>query len=257
MKRYSNNMTFKALIFDLDGTAMEAKIDAVPSDVVETAVKKAHGKIIVAFATGRPLSMCKEINHKLKIHYPCVVSGGTEVVNPQTSEILWTKIIKKSDVIKIVEICKPYPYKIIFSKESSRGIIASERIVEGDENVVYIMNTEINDTQDIIKKINEIGTVIAHESGSWTKDKMDIHVTNRNATKKNALIEWLKILNLKKEEVIAVGDNKNDLPLFEAAGFKVAVWNAAHELKSKADYIAPSVLEDGLADVIDKFILKI
>jgi Cof subfamily protein (haloacid dehalogenase superfamily) len=250
-------MKYKAIIFDLDGTAMEMSYDAVPSTAVVEAVRKAKEKVVVAFATGRPLSYCKKINDRLKISNPCVVSGGTEVVNPQTGEILWTKIIEKNDVQKIVDICKSYPYKIIFSKETHRGILASERKVESNENVIYIMNTDLKDAHEIVNKINSIGSVVAHEAGSWIKGMVDIHVTHKDASKKNALIEWLKILNLKKEDVIAVGDNKNDLPLFEEAGFKVAVGNATDELKEKADYVAPSVYEDGLADVINEFILKI
>lgn len=48
---------------------------------------------------------------------------------------------------------------------------------------------------------------------------------------------------------------RNDLPLFEASGFKVAMGNACPELKAVADYIAPSVTEDGLAHVVDRYIL--
>lgn len=42
-----------------------------------------------------------------------------------------------------------------------------------------------------------------------------------------------------------------------ACGFKVAMGNAVDEVKAIADYIAPPVEEDGVADVIEKFILKI
>lgn len=55
---------------------------------------------------------------------------------------------------------------------------------------------------------------------------------------------------------MAVGDGYNDYPLLMAAGFKVAMGNAVPEVKAIADYIAPSVDEDGAADVIEKFILN-
>lgn len=55
---------------------------------------------------------------------------------------------------------------------------------------------------------------------------------------------------------MVVGDGGNDLPLFELAGFKVAMGNAEEVLKKQADWIAPSVDEDGLAVAIKKFILK-
>jgi hydroxymethylpyrimidine pyrophosphatase-like HAD family hydrolase len=55
--------------------------------------------------------------------------------------------------------------------------------------------------------------------------------------------------------MIGVGDGYNDFPLLEACGLKVAMGNALEDLKGIADYIAPSVDEDGVANVIEKFIL--
>lgn len=43
----------------------------------------------------------------------------------------------------------------------------------------------------------------------------------------------------------------NDLPLFEASGLKIAMGNGAEELKAKADYVAPSIDDDGVAFAIN------
>lgn len=249
-------MNFKALIFDLDGTAIKAEYDALPSDVITKAVEKAQRNIIVSIATGRTFIGCEKIIKKLKIKYPCIVSGGTELIDPETGKILWTKKIKIEDIKKIIDICKSYPYEILFSKEV-KGLPAKEKKIINEENVLYIMNTKPKDASQIISNINLIENVVAHEAGSWTKGKVDIHVTNKDATKKNSLLKWMELLKLNKQDVLAVGDNANDLPLFEVAGYKVAVTNASEKLKLKADYIAPSMSEDGLAVVINKFILKV
>lgn len=248
-------MDFKALIFDLDGTAIKAEYNALPSDVVINSVKKAQEKIIVSIATGRTFIGCKNIVEKLEIKYPCIVSGGTELINPKTGEILWTKKIKVEDIKKTIDICQSYPYEILFSKEI-KGLPALKKEIKNEENVVYIMNTDPKDAFQIIKNINLIENVVAHEAGSWTKGMVDIHVTHEDATKKNALLKWMELLKLNKEDVLAVGDNINDLPLLEVAGYGIAVANASEKLKQKANYIAPSVFDDGLVDVINKFILK-
>lgn len=249
-------MNFKALIFDLDGTAVEAQYNALPSEAVIMAVEKAQKKIFVSIATGRTFIGCKNIIKKLKIKYPCIVSGGTELIDPQTGKILWTKKINIDNVRKIINICKPYPYEILFSKEV-KGLPAVKKEILGDENVIYIMNAKPKDAYKIIEIINENIDITAHEAGSWTKGKIDIHVTHRAATKKNALLKWMKLLKLNKQDVLAVGDNINDLPLFEVSGYKVAVGNSSEKLKLKADYIAPSITQDGLVDVINKFILNV
>ncbi len=58
-----------------------------------------------------------------------------------------------------------------------------------------------------------------------------------------------------RNEIIGVGDSYNDFPLLMACGLKVAMGNAAPELKEIADYIAPTVEEDGVVDVIKRFVL--
>ena len=63
-------------------------------------------------------------------------------------------------------------------------------------------------------------------------------------------------MNIKTEETIGVGDGFNDIPFIQETGFKVAMGNAVDDLKAIADYIAPTVEEDGVAHVIEKFVLN-
>jgi len=63
-------------------------------------------------------------------------------------------------------------------------------------------------------------------------------------------------LKISREEIIGIGDHYNDFPLLMACGLKVAMGNAVDDLKAIADYIAPSVEKDGVADVIDRFVLN-
>ena len=62
--------------------------------------------------------------------------------------------------------------------------------------------------------------------------------------------------NLKKEEILAIGDQNNDIALLQAGGIKVAMGNATEDLKSIADYITDSVYEDGFVKAMEKFCLS-
>lgn len=64
------------------------------------------------------------------------------------------------------------------------------------------------------------------------------------------------MLNINSEDVIGVRDSNNDMTLFKNVGLKVAMGNATEELKATADFIASPIEKDGLAQVIEKFILK-
>ncbi len=61
-------------------------------------------------------------------------------------------------------------------------------------------------------------------------------------------------LGFNRGQVVCCGDGFNDISMIEYAGLGVAMENAKEEVKKRADYIAPSCDEDGLIDVIDRFI---
>lgn len=75
------------------------------------------------------------------------------------------------------------------------------------------------------------------------------------AIKQHGILEVAEMLGISTHEIIGVGDGYNDFPLLMACGLKVAMGNAVSDLKEIADYIAPTVEEDGVADVIEEFVL--
>jgi len=82
-----------------------------------------------------------------------------------------------------------------------------------------------------------------------------IFVTHVKADKEHAVHELLKLTGSDKKHTLAIGDGNNDLPLFRAAGVKVAMGNASKTLKAAADYVVPSVSEDGFAVAIRRYVL--
>lgn len=248
-------MQYKAIIFDLDGTAIPNKPSGLPSDRVIKAVQSAKKHFIISAATGRPISMARGIFEKLSIDSPCVISGGTQIINPKTEETLWEKKLSEEQIKQIVNICKPYPYGIIVSDELS-GKPAKDMVVKGPERVAYVMAAETLDGKKIADEINALANVTAHEVVSWTPNHVDIHITHSEATKKHAIEVLLKMLQIDRAEVIGIGDSNNDLPLFEMAGYKVDMGNATDKLKAEADEVILSVAENGLAEFIERILLK-
>ena len=247
-------MKFKALIFDLDGTALPTGRESVPSPKVIEAVSQAKKIVSVSIATARRISSLKEIFKTFSLESPSIIMGGTTIINPQSEKIIWQKLLDPNTVKLIAEIVKKYPGEIIMGDSPFYDRQKSFQINKC--SVIYLRNPSREIADKITEELKFIPDISYIFAISWIKGWIDIHVTNKDATKKNAVQELMKILNVKKEEVIVVGDSFNDLPLFESAGFKVAMGNAEDSLKAKADFIAPTVYEDGLASVIEKFILK-
>ena len=247
-------MKFKGIIFDLDGTAIPNIKGGKPSNELKELIKKAQKSFVVSIATGRVYHLCENLLKELSLKHPCVISGGTQVVDPISGNVLWEKLIEEESLEEILNILKPYSYEIFFSDDPN-GRIASQKLVSKERfiNIKYIGS---RDSENIMKQLKLLTNIVAHKVSSWKKGTFDIHITNSKATKDHAIKFVLEKLSLKKEEVIGVGDSDNDLPIFDSVGFKVAMGNSTKALKEKADYIGLTVDEDGLVEIITKKLLN-
>ncbi len=246
-------MIYKALIFDLDGTAIDTKQEALPTQATINAVKEAQVIIPVSIATGRLFYNAGKVISALGIKSPCIFAGGSQIKDPITQRVLWSKEMSTFQVQEIISIGKRFPYKFYFS-EDQRLYAPAEKKAQ-PEMIAYLMDVPKDKTDALVSLFQSIDDIAVHPTGSWEKDCWDIHITHKEATKKQAVMHLLSLLNVKREEVMVVGDTGNDLPLFESAGLKVAMGNATEELKNEADFITEDVLHDGLACAIRKFIL--
>jgi len=83
-----------------------------------------------------------------------------------------------------------------------------------------------------------------------------IEFMNKNCNKATGLEKLAQRLGISREEIMAIGDADNDKEMLEYAGLGVAMGNAKDEIKQLADYVTKSNEDDGVAYVIDKFILN-
>jgi Cof subfamily protein (haloacid dehalogenase superfamily) len=82
-----------------------------------------------------------------------------------------------------------------------------------------------------------------------------LEFVSKIAGKGIALAEICKLYDIDKSEIIAVGDNYNDVCMLEYAGLSVAVENAPDDIKAICDHITKSNNNDGVAEIIERFIL--
>lgn len=83
-----------------------------------------------------------------------------------------------------------------------------------------------------------------------------VEVHSLAASKGHGLKFLSEHYGIPQAETVAVGDSGNDSSMIAWAGLGVAMGNATSEVLAVADRIAPSVTEDGLADVIETYILR-
>ena len=78
-------------------------------------------------------------------------------------------------------------------------------------------------------------------------------VAHPDCGKGKALAQIASNLGIDQSDVVAIGDNPNDMDMIEWAGLGIAMENAVDELKEAADWITGSIEEDGVAQAIEKF----
>jgi len=81
------------------------------------------------------------------------------------------------------------------------------------------------------------------------------NLTNRGTNKGTGVLRVAELWDIPREEILAIGNDENDIPMFNAAGVGVAVANASPEALAVADWIAPDVRHAGAAEAIRRFAL--
>lgn len=248
------DMKYKAVIFDIDGTAVENAQYAKPSKRLIDEVQRAKDKAYICAATGRIWATAKWVIEPLKLTAPCIISAGAEIINPVSKQILWNKIMNKQQVSEILTIAKTFPY-VIHCASQLNDFPKVTKLQVRDESVVYIDNVPEEVQNEIVKKLSAIADIAIHQGPGYVHGSVNFNITHKEATKSHAIAELIRMIGVQKEEIIGVGDGDNDMPLFDAVGWKVAVGNATENLKKNADEIVSSAKDDGLAKVIQKYIL--
>ena len=106
---------------------------------------------------------------------------------------------------------------------------------------------EVLDAGFMTRKVIKNGTSNVERSYHYTE------ISAENINKWTAIENLRNILNIGIDEIMAIGDNVNDLKMIEEAGIGVVMDNAWDDIKEKADYITKSNEEDGVAYAIEKF----
>ena len=149
-----------------------------------------------------------------------------------------------------------------------------------DDMYNYIKNSNINKFlkiticdeskivfSSIIKKIKNIEDIDVLEVSHMSQKKIKTgtkevevgyfytEVSSKNVDKWYAIEKVMQIENIKQEEVMALGDNNNDIVMIKNAGLGVAMGHSNNEVKKVADYITENNNEDGVAKAIEKYVL--
>lgn len=243
----------RALLFELDGTAVPKKLNAKPSAKVIDAIRRAREHAAIVFATNLNWKTAKEYAKLFGIETPCITLGGSQVVDASTNKVIWEQDLDPGVPQKIVDLAKTMDARI-YNYDTNKFILPKSYKVKSVEPIIILQVTD-KVSVDALKQIKKIPLLNVETSPAMEKGFVQINIKHIHATKFMALQTIAKKLKLNPKECIGVGDGSGDITLLNFCGVKIAMGSATSRLKELAQHIAPTINEDGLAWVIDKFVV--
>lgn len=269
---------YKLLVTDVDGTLVTRDGRISPQNL--DALREAwNSGIHVSICTGR--SMLSSTHHidEIGLDGYHAFYDGAFICHRTSEDVLHAATIEPAHVRKLVEFAgeqdiylelstglRSYSAREVLVPEFKTWVFAAEhftgemdgiwekeQIVQGqlvtnceEENSrVADLKTELGDEIQIIK------AQIPPFPG------MTFWVVLANGISKGNAVEKLAAHHgISTDEVMAIGDWQNDIPLLEMAGLGVAMGNATDDVKAVAQYVTKTVDEHGLAEAVRKFLLS-
>ncbi|MBO5488702.1 MAG: HAD family phosphatase [Eubacterium sp.] len=268
-------MAYEVLVLDIDGTLVNSKKE-ITNATRDAIMECQENGIKVVIASGR----CAEgIRHQAKAigldrYGGYVLScNGAKITNFATGEVVYniempegmlhelydyskeqnTGVLTYDDQGRIVASLEDDPYVLLDSKASDIPVIVpkdfhKEVKFRGNKCILTGEPSHLAELEKEAAAKYE-GVLSVYRSEGFYLEMMPLGID-----KAYGIAKLLEKLGYSRNQVVCCGDGFNDLSMIEYAGLGVAMKNASQEVRDKADYVAPSCDEDGLIDVINRFI---
>lgn len=262
---------YQLLALDLDGTLVGHDVTISPR--VKTAVGRAlTAGVCVTLATGRPFQSALPFARDLGIEAPLICYQGGLIQDPVTGSVLYQETMGPDLVHQAVALASEDDLHLTVYVDD-QIYLAEFRWPPGFYDQYFGLPLRLVD--DLSAAVDQHAIkflIIADEPEAdrvereWKEhfaERIKIVRSHRFfvegiplGVSKGRALTWLaQYLGIEQAHTLAVGDNDNDLDMILAAGLGVAMGNAAPEVKAAAGYVAPPLAEDGVAEVIERFIL--
>lgn len=290
MHRNFDPKNIKALALDLDGTTL--KPDTTFGERTRLCIRELISKgMRIIIATGRAIEASERFRSAMGAEGPMVFFNGAEVVDMPSRKVLHANFVSIDAVDYGADIARSLGvhYQVYLPAGISPDTGKEDPnqkweplLIDnyGPEAEMYYNYTGIVPVVTDLKRVAALPDLKECIKGMFIADPSfhdeirkriydrfgdQVHVLrsypnfleiiNKGVSKGEGLKVAIQHLEIKAEEVIAFGDEENDLSMFEAAGFCAAPENARDKIKEAADLVYGSTAQEGLAQYLEKVFL--
>jgi Cof subfamily protein (haloacid dehalogenase superfamily) len=261
----------KLVIADLDGTLVHKQF--VSKETLKTIKKLKEQGVLFTIATGRHMVATKELAEKLEVDLPVICGNGAIIYDFKNDEIMHQEILSDEILNTIIERC--FEDNLDFLMYTTKYVVATKQAANKIHQKIGMFDTHIvkkEQLKDYIKigvfkilvideHVDKLKTLKQYLSKSKEISMvqsqpffLDIghHLSNKGRT----ITKLADLLNVDMKDVLAIGDQENDITMIETAGLGIAMGNGHLELKRVADDITDTFSNEGFTQAIKKHILK-
>ncbi len=270
---------YRALLLDIDGTILDENgvLTKRTSDAIRRAVNEG---IVVILTTGRSVPGTTYIHQQLDLTTPCICFNGLIIFDPDSEEWMrvselpqealqslkewahdlttfffvttkdtyYTVTAQSQEQHRIMELVGSVRQLPSFDELPKNGVVKVQCFCSDNQRIELCKRVEESPwAKKIKKRFFPLETL--PELADFPLVYVDLEPASRG--KAEAVLYVEETYGIPYDEVIAVGDQVNDIPMIEAAGLGVAMGNAHEDLKTKADLIIGGNYDDGLATFIE------
>ena len=262
---------YRLLAIDLDGTLLTPQKLITPR-TGDLLCQVARAGIAIVIATGQTSQVLRHECGALPLTAPQIIENGAIVVDIRSGTFLHEKLIPGELILPTLDILHSFglhrayhTYERVYVDKNTprankwyRPPVPPAIEVE-DVACLYpqrcIKVAGIGDAETLRDKRRELERIFTGKLYVTQSSYDIIEFLHPEVSKGNALKAIAADLGIAPREVVAIGDNHNDIGMIRFAGLGVAMGNAHDEVKAAADYVTLSNDEEGVAKVIEEFIL--
>jgi len=270
-------MRYRMIAIDLDETLLNSDLQISPRN--KAAIREAVRRgVRVTIATGR--MFCTSIPYvrelELDVDWPLIIYHGAMITTTESRRVIYHRPVENSLATAIVREAEARGYHVniyfderLFIREENESSRFYNRIAPIEPEVVgplgpFLERQGASPTKItiIIRSQEELDEAEAFFTAAYgdqvavlqTRPSF-LEITDQRATKGQALRRLAEREGIRRDEIIAFGDSCNDLDMLAYAGLGVAVANAMPAVRRAADLVTASNDADGVAEVIEKYVL--
>lgn len=264
-------MPIKLIASDLDGTLV-ADLHTI-SPRTQAAIKAAQEKgVHVTIATGREYPVTEKFVKMLGLTTPTICFQGAVIYNPVTQQSLTSESLPLSLAHRLIALTRRDNLSLYFYLGNTAY---TENNTPQSEVIFSGIGTPLVQVGDLMQVVTQppVKGIIIHPASEtdavmatlradlngqvsvFRSLDVLIEVTSTQVSKGNALAKLAAHLGVDQSEVMAIGDQDNDIDMIKWAGVGVAMGNGSAGAKAAADFIAPPISEDGAAWAIEHFVM--